>query len=516
VKNELETYKKKLQQSKLMHDELTRTYQTQFEALSQLITRLSVVCKGIDLELDNKLAKLRSALSKNANVENIEGLLSDVNSLLQQHGTRVAINMKNTQSSILDAGKKLQKIKGLPAELRRELRQLLKDVTGEHDSIISYIPQLDQLVQLYERSLTIAQKEGVGSTQECQIETIGHDISQELLNILSNLAFTGKMSEKIDLIREQLSSPIKPHNLVNCCVDIVKIIVSSISEERESAQSFLLTLNDALSSVHEVVSTSLVGAKKISEQKQFINETLKTNLSQVGEAINDAHDLETLKEQVALRIKDIANAVAEKESIEYHEQQILLSSLSVMEDKLAEIEKEADHYKKKLTEQKFKSLQDSLTKLPNRAAYDERIELEFKRWSRYKHSLCIAVADIDHFKRINDTYGHSAGDKTLQVIALALRKTLRNTDFVARYGGEEFVIVFPESKVEEIHKRLESLREQIRKIPFKFKNQNLHCTISIGATQFKEKDEPRTAFDRADDALYEAKRTGRDKTVITK
>ncbi len=133
-----------------------------------------------------------------------------------------------------------------------------------------------------------------------------------------------------------------------------------------------------------------------------------------------------------------------------------------------------------------------------------------------KKPLSIVLADVDHFKNINDSFGHSAGDKTLKVIARALRQSLRDTDFIARYGGEEFILLFPETPVHELEGPLNSLREKIKRIPFKFKDQSVPITISFGATQLRASDTGREAFDRADEALYDAKREGRDKVIFKK
>ena len=126
------------------------------------------------------------------------------------------------------------------------------------------------------------------------------------------------------------------------------------------------------------------------------------------------------------------------------------------------------------------------------------------------------LGDVDHFKNINDSYGHSAGDKTLKVIARALKQSLRDTDFIARYGGEEFILLFPETAIEDLSVPLNAIREKIKRIPFKFKDTNVPITISFGATELRSADTNREAFDRADEALYEAKRNGRDKVMFRK
>lgn len=125
--------------------------------------------------------------------------------------------------------------------------------------------------------------------------------------------------------------------------------------------------------------------------------------------------------------------------------------------------------------------------------------------------VTLVVIDVDHFKSINDRYGHSAGDKTLQVIARALKKSIRKSDFIARYGGEEFVLLMPGMPLTHAQKPLEKVRQVIKSIPFKFKEKEVEITISLGATQFVKGDTALSAFDRADAALYEAKNSGRDR-----
>ena len=125
------------------------------------------------------------------------------------------------------------------------------------------------------------------------------------------------------------------------------------------------------------------------------------------------------------------------------------------------------------------------------------------------------MADIDHFKRINDNYGHNAGDITLQVIASAISKSLRDSEFIARYGGEEFVFLIPLATKATLSNILERVRQKVKSIPFKFKKESLSITISLGATKVRLEDRiPGVTFERADQALYTAKNSGRDKVVM--
>jgi diguanylate cyclase (GGDEF)-like protein len=166
-----------------------------------------------------------------------------------------------------------------------------------------------------------------------------------------------------------------------------------------------------------------------------------------------------------------------------------------------------------LLEQRTQNHTDPLTKIPNRIAYNERMEQEFQRFRRHNTPLCVAVVDIDHFKQINDKYGHAAGDKTLQVIAKQLRANLRKTDFLARWGGEEFVLLFPDSALNDLLDPLNEIRTKLESLPFKCKQQPVTITASFGLTQFQPEDTIEDVFERADKHLYTAKNNGRNQIV---
>src|SRR5690606_27425249 len=315
-------------------------------------------------------------------------------------------------------------------------------------------------------------------------------------------------------IRHSLLEKLPIDALLEACLKTISIIINSINRERQSAEHFLLKLNEALSGVQQAVVSSLSTSSTLKERMQVLNQQIEQQIVHLGAASERATSLEQLKKLVSDKLSAITSSLREKDQLEQQERHNLQLTLSGMEQRLDELETEALTFKKRISDQSFRSLQDALTEIPNRAAFDERYQLEIKRWQRYKKPLCVVLADVDHFKNINDNYGHSAGDKTLKVIAKTLKLNLRETDFIARYGGEEFIILFPETSLAELEAPLNALKDKIRKIPFKFKNVSVPITISFGATQFVTKDTSRSAFDRADEALYEAKRSGRDKAIL--
>ena len=164
------------------------------------------------------------------------------------------------------------------------------------------------------------------------------------------------------------------------------------------------------------------------------------------------------------------------------------------------------------THTKQMSITDTLTRLFNRRHFENEFEREFKRSKRYNTDLSIAIIDIDFFKNINDTYGHSCGDYVLKEVAFLITQNFRQTDILFRYGGEEFVVILTETSHETACVPLERLRKRIENNKFLFNNQEIKVTISIGVTSKTDFEKAQDMFDLADKALYEAKNSGRNQT----
>jgi diguanylate cyclase (GGDEF)-like protein len=158
---------------------------------------------------------------------------------------------------------------------------------------------------------------------------------------------------------------------------------------------------------------------------------------------------------------------------------------------------------------------DGLTKVYNRKAGIERFEEEISQHNRFNKPLSCLLLDIDHFKSINDRYGHQAGDAFLVMLAGILRKFSRQYDIVCRYGGEEFIIILPETDLVAALFVAEKMREQVQQASIVFNNSIINTTISIGAVQMfpGKKESSDDIIFRADKALYKAKETGRNRVI---
>lgn len=156
---------------------------------------------------------------------------------------------------------------------------------------------------------------------------------------------------------------------------------------------------------------------------------------------------------------------------------------------------------------------DALTGLPNRMYFNERLDQEISRSSREKTPLCLGLIDLDHFKEVNDSYGHECGDGVLAHIALLIDTEVRATDTPCRVGGEEFVIIMPNTSFQEAHATLERLRVVIENAPFSWKNNPIHLTASMGLSEMKINHQKNNIYADADRAMYLAKQRGRNQVA---
>lgn len=196
--------------------------------------------------------------------------------------------------------------------------------------------------------------------------------------------------------------------------------------------------------------------------------------------------------------------------------------LKALQDALVEKNRELDKANRELDRKREELLAlsrtDPLTGLFNRRCFEERLTVEFARSNRYRSPLSCLMLDVDHFKKVNDTYGHPFGDKVLQAVAKVAAKTLRDVDLLARYGGEELIALLPETGPQEAFRVAERVREGIEGLLFEWKDDDetvkpVKVTASLGVATFPVPsiDSSDTLLRAADDCLYEAKQAGRNR-----
>ena len=176
--------------------------------------------------------------------------------------------------------------------------------------------------------------------------------------------------------------------------------------------------------------------------------------------------------------------------------------------------KDITHRKELEKKLKALALKDALTGLYNRGSFDTKLKDEFNRSKRYGRELSLLMLDIDFFKKVNDTYGHQAGDEALKAIADIISSTVRLTDYSARYGGEEFLVILPETGREKAVEVAERIRLYIEEKEINvLEDKTIHLTVSIGVSTSSNCNSEEKLLKDVDSALYKAKEGGRNKVV---
>lgn len=339
-------------------------------------------------------------------------------------------------------------------------------------------------------------------------------IGESLTSLLDELELPERHRPQGEALRQRVLGGLNWYELVAVLDDLAVLILAVTDSGQREFASYLTQLNERLASFLGTLSEAHEGYSESVESARTFNQELRDQVTGLQASVQEAADLHSLKQSLEARLDGLLNTVSEHQKHRDGREEEVAQRLQSLTRKVADMEREAQGFREHLEEQRQKALIDPLTGLPNRAGWAERLELEMARWKRYGGELALAVLDIDHFKRINDSYGHLAGDKVLKIIAGELAKRLRKTDFIARFGGEEFVLLLPSTPLEGGQQLLQTLLDGIEQCPFHFRGERVSITLSAGLTVFASEESSEQAFERADQALYRAKSAGRNRLEL--
>lgn len=343
---------------------------------------------------------------------------------------------------------------------------------------------------------------------------VGAAIAQVLTDLLRQLEAPSGLEESVAGLIERIGNGLNWYELVPTLEQVSVVMLTVLEQDRGQFQSFLLSLNQKLAELHQVLSLSRQHHEGRASDENLFDSTLRGEVAAIGAEILQAGELEQLKGEVSGRLEAILGAMDRRQQSEQLREAAMSEQLQRLATRVRDMEASAVEVGERLAEQRRLALLDSLTQMPNRRAYEERMQHEFERWLRYSRPLTLALCDIDNFKSINDNFGHLAGDKVLRIIARTMRNRLRKADFMARYGGEEFAILMPETTADEAQAVIEAIRSAIAESPFHFRNQPVQITLSAGISSLLSGDTSDDIFERADTALYNAKQNGRNRVEV--
>ena len=349
---------------------------------------------------------------------------------------------------------------------------------------------------------------------EPSYSSVAKHIEDTLLGLLDDLSLPERHRPQAEAMRDRLQNGLNWYELLPILDDLATLMLAINDSGQHEFEAYLQQLNERLESFQSNLQAASDGHADNRSAAREMDTQIREQVDGLQSSMQEAADLDDLKHVLENHLEGLLGTMDQHQKQRDEREQEVAARLKGLAERVAHMEQEAQGFREHLEEQRQKALIDPLTGLPNRAAWSERLDHEIAQWQQHGNTLLLAMLDLDHFKRINDNYGHLAGDKVLKIIASVLRKRLRGTDFIARFGGEEFVLLMPGTVPAVGAKLLENLRASIEACPFHFKNEPVTITVSMGMTAFRPGEHSDLVLTRADQALYRAKNAGRNRVEL--
>jgi diguanylate cyclase len=282
--------------------------------------------------------------------------------------------------------------------------------------------------------------------------------------------------------------------------EIEETLKTLIFRQREAEKNYRQNQHTEYS---KIIATLVEGINNLTSDNDDFNNRLDVSLSLIGRVV-ELDDLKQIRQQITQRVLKAKQTVQEKIQHDSENHKALSQKVEDLETRLNKAQEEV--------------VTDSLTQVFNRRAFDERIQNEVERSKLLDQGFGLVMFDIDRFKNINDRHGHQVGDRLLAAIAKQAKIVFRVDDFVARYGGEEFAVIIHGPSINSAQNAAERLRDAIARTGFRYEKDGkveiLQITISGGVAWCRSGDTVESLIRRADQCLYLAKRTGRDRICV--
>jgi diguanylate cyclase (GGDEF)-like protein len=344
---------------------------------------------------------------------------------------------------------------------------------------------------------------GEESLQWMEIYRTALERFAEQLYIPEGDSFASRANALVSKLAEPLSWP----ELQNTEQEIHALLADFLEDASKQKDKLIDLLHEVavklVETEKEFILSLITDHKSRQDVEEKFQQALVREVSDIGNSFTGSRDLDEIQALVFSKLSAIREAMVEKKTVEHQR-------LKETERKITKLQKRLGDNQKQLVNIQRVAEQDPLTGIPNRRALWRRLAEQLERYNRYREQCSFIMMDVDHFKEVNDQYGHLNGDNVLQTIGQRLKDRLRKTDFFARYGGDEFSVILPYQELKEARLVAEELRKTVKLFEFIAGEAQVHVTLSLGVSEFKVGDHLEDVIKRADEALYKAKQHGRD------
>ena len=484
------------------HELIDNEYKANEDILCKTIIRFALAVKGYNKTLDPHFERIRTVLKNGVKQQQLQKELEAFSSAL--------ISLEETPSSHKDAFLLFE-------FLYRQYPQhkdKLETIQNQYESTSSKNPQV-----LFIDLLELVAEKSSGNVYFA-VELPNQEqkqIRSHFLHLLDYAEIPQVFNERLEQIKFRLQTEINSSALPAILDDTVKLFCAvnkHLSLEQRELAEFLSNVTEQLSEFASTA-TGVGQATEVAGQKRSLfDDSVVRQMQDLQNKSANATQIESLKQLIHNHLGSINLQIQTHRKQEQIERENLQVELRTLTQKVRELESHSSELKTKLDVAQQNATRDPLTQLPNRLALENRLIDEIARWHRLSKPLSLLIWDIDFFKKINDNFGHSSGDKALIAIARLLAEHCRQTDFVARFGGEEFVMLLPDTDANKALQVADKLRATVEKTSFIASGNKISITLSCGISQLTAADNNDTLFERADKALYQAKMNGRNQCVV--
>ncbi|MES9898269.1 MAG: GGDEF domain-containing protein [Sedimenticola sp.] len=480
--------------------------------LRRALVQLTLAADGLDPLLDPHLALLRQAVRAPSGAD-ADSRLSGIIDTLIRSGTA---SSGSPPLSGADLFNRIQQRIHQQSGSTERLKLLAQDMVSNPAAVTDN--QLDELLKLLATGKSTSPRKGILSNllaggRKPSGDGEGIRPNQQLLALLEKQSWPGQLTSEVAELAAGLDSEKDEGAWVGVMGQLFSLLAGSLSythSEIIATEDFLDGLTAKQRQIDQQVNDGHQLREKSFEDAQTLNQVISEQTGGIRQGIASAGTLDQLQEGVAGCLDAIEGEMASYIETEEQLHRLAGDNERKLRERLHEVERESLELQRKVVDAHIQATTDSLTGLPNRMAYDERLAQEFARWKRFGEPLTLLMWDVDNFKQINDRFGHKSGDRALVAIGQAMKKRLRETDFIARYGGEEFVVLLTGANKAAAETLADQIRLEVQGSGLHSGNKRIEVTASCGLSVFTGEDVPEDVFVRADKALYQAKRQGKN------
>ena len=340
------------------------------------------------------------------------------------------------------------------------------------------------------------------------------DLKAALQAVLQMLDLDSSLGQRAEELGGRIGKSDNVGEMAAACTELADLLSAQREHsriEKADVQRLLIQVDSQLNEFVGFLRGDLAEREAAAVSRDQLDQQMQGEVRELAQSMQSAGDLPALQAQVSQRLRAMQQHLQHFKSRETERVETLRQRAERMRNRVEQLEGETRQLQASLAREHANATTDALTGIPNRFAFNQRVALEFKRWKRFGRPLSLVLWDVDHFKAVNDQYGHAAGDLVIKAFAKSLSNGVRETDFIARYGGEEFVMLLVDTPAELAERVSEKIRLAVEKMGVTTGAGLVRITASAGLACFAANDQPDQVLERADRALYKAKEAGRNR-----